>query len=69
MIPNIKQIFASFRTEEDEMMFSRRAFYNFIGFLASCVVFSFIAQRLDSNSDLNHYNNHIIHLVKYSSGN
>ncbi|CDK27930.1 unnamed protein product [Kuraishia capsulata CBS 1993] len=48
MIPNIRRFFAMFRTEEEERSYSRKAFYNFVGFLASCVAFSFVAQRLES---------------------
>lgn len=69
MLPNIRQIFASFRSEEEERSYSRKAvslssyyptgiylltagkkFYNFLGFLASCVAFSFVAQKLSQNS-------------------
>ncbi|ODV94369.1 hypothetical protein PACTADRAFT_4311 [Pachysolen tannophilus NRRL Y-2460] len=46
MLPNIRRLFASFRTEEEEKIYSRKAFYNFLGFLASCVAFSFVAQQL-----------------------
>ncbi|ODQ79129.1 hypothetical protein BABINDRAFT_37980 [Babjeviella inositovora NRRL Y-12698] len=43
--PNIWRIFASFRTEEEERQQSRKAFFNLVGFLATCVVFSFVAQK------------------------
>ncbi|CAN3353252.1 hypothetical protein DICA3_E06590 [Diutina catenulata] len=46
IINSIRRIFASFRTEEEERMYSRSAFFHLLGFLGSCVLFSFVAQRL-----------------------
>lgn len=43
---SIRRIFQSFRTEEEERLYSRAAFFNLLGFLGSCVLFSFVAQRL-----------------------
>ncbi|KAI5952280.1 hypothetical protein KGF54_003146 [Candida jiufengensis] len=43
---SIRRIFQSFRTEEEERLYSRTAFFNLLGFLGSCVLFSFVAQRL-----------------------
>ena len=45
IIASIRRIFASFRTEE-EKAYSRKAFFNLLGFLGSCVIFSFVAQKL-----------------------
>lgn len=39
----------SFRTEEEERIYSRTAFFNLLGFLGSCVAFSVLAQRLSRN--------------------
>jgi hypothetical protein len=49
IIASIRRIFASFRTEEEERLYSRAAFFNLLGFLGSCVLFSFVAQRLSRN--------------------
>ncbi|CUM67197.1 uncharacterized protein PRCAT00004890001 [Priceomyces carsonii] len=46
IIASIRRIFASFRTEEEERLYSRKAFFNLLGFLGSCVIFSFVAQKL-----------------------
>lgn len=46
IIASIRRIFASFRTEEEEKSYSRSAFFNLLGFLSSCVMFSFVAQKL-----------------------
>lgn len=46
IIASIRRIFASFRTEEEEKSYSRRAFFNLLGYLVSCVIFSFVAQKL-----------------------
>lgn len=46
IIASIRRIFASFRTEEEERQYSRTAFFSFLGFLTSCVLFSFVAQKL-----------------------
>lgn len=46
IIASIRRIFASFRTEEEEKAYSRKAFFNLLGFLGSCVIFSFVAQKL-----------------------
>lgn len=46
---SIRRIFASFRTEEEERMYSRKAFFNLLGFLSSCVLFSFVAQKLSQH--------------------
>ncbi|KAK6457301.1 uncharacterized protein RJT20DRAFT_93784 [Scheffersomyces xylosifermentans] len=46
IVASIRRIFASFRTEEEERLYSRKAFFNLLGFLGSCVIFSFVAQRL-----------------------
>jgi len=44
-LPNLRRLFASFRTEEEERDFSRTAFFNLVGFLATSALFSIIAQR------------------------
>lgn len=46
IIASIRRIFALFRTEEEERSYSRKAFFNLLGFLGSCVIFSFVAQKL-----------------------
>ncbi|KAK9368937.1 hypothetical protein V1509DRAFT_639296 [Lipomyces kononenkoae] len=51
-LPNPRRIFASFRTDEEEREYSRRAFLNFMGFLGSCLIFSFIAQKLSGSKGL-----------------
>ncbi|KAB8282924.1 hypothetical protein B0I72DRAFT_84450 [Yarrowia lipolytica] len=43
---NIRRIFASFRTDEEEREYSRKAFYYLLGFLGSCAFSSLVAQRL-----------------------
>lgn len=45
-IPNLRKIFASFRTKEDEAEFGRRALYNLIGFIGSVVAFKFFFDRI-----------------------
>lgn len=47
-IPNLRKIFASFRTKEDEAEFGRQALYNLIGFIGSVVAFNFLLDRLKS---------------------
>ncbi|CAH6721709.1 putative ERMES regulator 1 [[Candida] jaroonii] len=49
IINSIRRIFSSFRTEEEERYYSRTAFFNLLGFLGSCVLFSFVAQRLSKH--------------------
>lgn len=44
-LPNLRRLFASFRTEEEEREYSRSAFFNFVGFLGTCALFSLIAQK------------------------
>ena len=46
MFQSLRNIFASFRTEEEERSYSRLAFFNFIGFITISVVFSFIATKV-----------------------
>lgn len=46
ILSSIRRIFASFRTEEEEKRYSRKAFFNLLGFISSCVIFSFVAQKL-----------------------
>lgn len=46
IVASIRRIFVSFRTEEEERSYSRKAFFNLLGFLGSCVLFSFVAQKL-----------------------
>lgn len=49
VFPNLRRLFVSFRTEEEEREYSRRAFFNFIGFLGSCALFSLIAQKANES--------------------
>lgn len=46
MFESLRKIFASFRTEEEERIYSRMAFFNFIGFIAVSVTFSFFATKI-----------------------
>lgn len=46
ILDSIRRIFTSFRTEEEERSYSRMAFFNLLGFLGSCVLFSFVAQKM-----------------------
>ncbi|WPK25170.1 hypothetical protein PUMCH_002474 [Australozyma saopauloensis] len=46
IVASIRRIFSLFRTEEEEKSYSRSAFFNLLGFLGSCVFFSFVAQKL-----------------------
>lgn len=50
IIASIRRIFASFRTEEEERFYSRLAFFNLLGFLGLCVMFSFVAQKLSKQA-------------------
>lgn len=50
--PNIRRIFSSFRTEEEERQYSRIAFFNLLGFIGSCVVFSLVAQKFSGSKAL-----------------
>ncbi|ODV58033.1 Mco6p ASCRUDRAFT_39889 [Ascoidea rubescens DSM 1968] len=43
-LPNIRRIFVSFRTEEDERAYSRKAFFYLLGYLGAGIVFSLFAQ-------------------------
>lgn len=54
-LPNLRRIFSSFRTEEEERQYSRTAFFNLIGFLGTCVVFSLIAQKISGSKTLPNY--------------
>ncbi|EEB07386.1 hypothetical protein SJAG_05268 [Schizosaccharomyces japonicus yFS275] len=45
MLPNLRRIFMLFRSEEEERAYSRRAFYNFIGFICSGIVFSWMIRK------------------------
>ncbi|KAK9475986.1 hypothetical protein V1514DRAFT_286301, partial [Lipomyces japonicus] len=51
-LPNLRKIFASFRTDEEERRYSRKAFFNFFGFLGSCLIFSLLAQQISSGNDI-----------------
>ncbi|KAK6463555.1 hypothetical protein DFJ63DRAFT_286687 [Scheffersomyces coipomensis] len=68
IVASIRRIFASFRTEEEERLYSRKAFFNLLGFLGSCVIFSFMAQKLSQNNlrELNHIAraNALIHAIQ-----
>ncbi|KAA8913636.1 hypothetical protein FN846DRAFT_902701 [Sphaerosporella brunnea] len=44
-IPNLRNLFAASRTEEEERTYSRTAFYNLLLFAGSIAAFSFIAQH------------------------
>ncbi|KAK1924902.1 hypothetical protein DB88DRAFT_509966 [Papiliotrema laurentii] len=44
-LPNLRSIFASSRTSEEEKQVSRVTFYKFTVFVASCLVISLLAAR------------------------
>ena len=46
IIGRIRRLFASFREEEEEKEYSRKAFFNLLGFLGSCMIISVVAQKL-----------------------
>ncbi|GHJ86089.1 hypothetical protein NliqN6_2491 [Naganishia liquefaciens] len=44
-LPNLRHIFASSRTSDEERQLSRTTFYKFAAFVGSCVVISLLASR------------------------
>ncbi|KAL7418866.1 hypothetical protein Q5752_006550 [Cryptotrichosporon argae] len=44
-LPNLRSIFASSRTSEEERELSRATFYKFTAFVASCLAISLLAAR------------------------
>ncbi|RSH86577.1 uncharacterized protein EHS24_004846 [Apiotrichum porosum] len=44
-LPNLRSIFASSRTSEEERQLSRATFYKFTAFVASCLVISLLAAK------------------------
>lgn len=44
-LPNFREIYASFRTPEEETAISRSAFFRFVGFVASCAVIALLAEK------------------------
>lgn len=44
-LPNVWRIFATFRTEEEEREYSRKAFFYLLAFLGSAAVFSFVGGK------------------------
>ncbi|KAJ9061545.1 hypothetical protein DSO57_1001333 [Entomophthora muscae] len=44
-LPNFREIYASFRTPEEETEMSRSALFKFIGFVASCAVIALLAEK------------------------
>ncbi|KAM0792700.1 hypothetical protein ACM66B_002480 [Microbotryomycetes sp. NB124-2] len=44
-LPNLRNIFASFRTPHEERKWSQRAFYHFIGFILVTMGMSLVATR------------------------
>ncbi|CAI94397.2 Ermes regulator Emr1 [Schizosaccharomyces pombe] len=45
MLPNLRRIFASFRTEEEERSYSRKAFFHLIGYITCSVLFSWLVRK------------------------
>ncbi|WBW73840.1 Ermes regulator Emr1 [Schizosaccharomyces osmophilus] len=45
MLPNLRRIFASFRTEKEERSYSRTAFFHLIGYISFSVIFSLLVRR------------------------
>ncbi|GBC42127.2 hypothetical protein RhiirA5_282507 [Rhizophagus irregularis] len=43
--PNLRRIFSSFRTPEEERQISRSAFFKFVGFVISCMAITMLANR------------------------
>ncbi|ALO60407.1 hypothetical protein CNB03575 [Cryptococcus deneoformans JEC21] len=50
-LPNLRSIFASSRTSEEERQLSRTTFYKFTAFVGACLVISLLAAR-NSGRDL-----------------
>ncbi|RMZ31190.1 hypothetical protein D0859_04720 [Hortaea werneckii] len=46
-LPNLRRLFVEARTEAEESVYSRNAFYNLALFMSSVAVFSLIAQRMN----------------------
>ncbi|WWD16058.1 hypothetical protein CI109_100483 [Kwoniella shandongensis] len=44
-LPNLRSIFASSRTSEEERQLSRVTFYKFTAFVGACLVISLLAAR------------------------
>ncbi|WWC69330.1 uncharacterized protein I206_103268 [Kwoniella pini CBS 10737] len=44
-LPNLRSIFASSRTSEEERQLSRTTFYKFTAFVGACLVISLLAAR------------------------
>ncbi|WVR05139.1 hypothetical protein IAU60_002151 [Kwoniella sp. DSM 27419] len=44
-LPNLRSIFASSRTSEEERQLSRTTFYRFTAFVGACLVISLLAAR------------------------
>jgi hypothetical protein len=44
-LPNFRRIYASFRTPEEERRISREAFFKCVGFVAACVIITWMASR------------------------
>ncbi|RIB27748.1 hypothetical protein C2G38_1694311 [Gigaspora rosea] len=43
--PNLRRIFSSFRTPEEERQISRSAFFKFVGFVISCMAITMLANK------------------------
>ncbi|RMX95154.1 hypothetical protein D0867_13599 [Hortaea werneckii] len=51
-LPNLRRLFVEARTEAEESVYSRNAFYNLALFMSSVAVFSLIAQRMNGQKSL-----------------
>ncbi|KAG0234921.1 hypothetical protein BGX31_004430 [Mortierella sp. GBA43] len=44
-LPNLRRIFSSFRTPEEEAQISRSAFFKFSGYILTCAFITWIAAK------------------------
>ncbi|KAH8088109.1 hypothetical protein HD553DRAFT_340226 [Filobasidium floriforme] len=49
-LPNLRSIFASARTSDEEKQLSRATFYRFAVFVGSCVFISLLASKSNSSA-------------------
>ena len=45
VFPNLRRIFSSFRTPEEERQISREAFFKFVGFVVSCIAITMLSNK------------------------
>ncbi|WVN86749.1 uncharacterized protein L203_101921 [Cryptococcus depauperatus CBS 7841] len=66
-LPNLRSIFASSRTSEEERQLSRVAFYKFTAFVGACLAISLLAAR-NSGRDFRGTARGVVGIVSGSSG-